>query len=114
MTIEELHDYDLMKDRWTAPVIITTLVQILEILFGGKSSSIARMRALCDAVIIFDEVQSVPVHSLALFNSALNFLTEICQTTVILCSATQPEFDQLKKYPPVRLKDPPLGVNVVK
>lgn len=99
MTIEELHDYDLMKDRWTAPVIITTLVQILEILFGGKSSSIARMRALCDAVIIFDEVQSVPVHSLALFNSALNFLTEICQTTVILCSATQPEFDQLKKYP---------------
>lgn len=99
MTDGELHEYDLMKDRWTAPVIITTLVQILEILFGGKSASIARMRALCNAVIIFDEVQSVPVHSLALFNAALNFLTEVCRTTVILCSATQPEFDRLKKYP---------------
>ena len=96
---DELHRYDLMKDRWTAPVVITTLVQILEILFGGKSGCIARMRALCNTVIIFDEVQSVPVHSLALFNSALNFLAEFCKTTVILCSATQPEFDRLKKFP---------------
>ena len=99
MSDDELHRYDLMRDRWTAPVVITTLVQILEILFGDKSGCIARMRALCNAVIIFDEVQSVPMHSLALFNSALNFLAEFCRTTVILCSATQPEFDRLKKYP---------------
>lgn len=99
MTCDELKTYDLLKDRWSAPIIITTLVQILEILFGSKTASIARMRALCNSVIIFDEVQSVPYHSLALFNSALNFLAENCKSTIILCSATQPEFDRLKEYP---------------
>lgn len=96
---DELEQYDLMKDRWTAPVIITTMVQILDILFSAKTQTIARMRALCDSVMIFDEVQSVPVKTLMMFNSAINFLAAQCRTTVILCSATQPEFESLKEFP---------------
>ena len=73
MNQEKLKEYDLLKDRWSAPVIITTLVQILE--------------------------KSVPLNMLALFNSALNFLAWYCGTTIILCSATQPEFNTFRKYP---------------
>ncbi|MGN1382226.1 MAG: CRISPR-associated helicase Cas3' [Eubacterium sp.] len=99
MTKDELGRYDLMKDRWTAPVIITTLVQILDILFSGKTQSIARMRALSNAVLIFDEVQSVPYKTIALFNAAINYLAKFCGSTVILCSATQPAFDQIQSIP---------------
>ncbi len=99
MTKDELSRYDLMKDRWTAPVIMTTLVQILDILFSSKTQSIARMRALSDAVLIFDEVQSVPYKTIALFNAAINYLAKFCGSTVILCSATQPAFDQVQSIP---------------
>jgi len=98
MTEGELREYDLLRDRWEAPVIITTLVRILDIFCSDKTSAVTRLRALADTVMIFDEVQSVPIKTLALFNSALNFLADFCGTTVILCSATQPEFNTLKSY----------------
>ncbi len=93
MTQDELSKYDIQKDRWTAPVIITTLVRILDILFGAKTADITRMRALCDSIIIFDEVQSVPANMTSLFTGALNFLNTICHVDVILSSATPPSFD---------------------
>lgn len=99
MTEGELREYDLLRDRWEAPVIITTLVQILDVFFSDKTSAVTRLRALANSVMIFDEVQSVPMKTLAMFNSALNYLADFCGTTVILCSATQPEFNSLKSYP---------------
>ncbi len=96
---DELEQYDLMRDRWSAPVIITTLVQILDILFSAKTQSVARMRALSNSILIFDEVQSVPIKTLMMFNSALNFLATQCETTILLCSATQPVFENLKEFP---------------
>ena len=99
MSSDELARYDLMRDRWNAPVIITTLVQILDILFSGKTQAIARMRALADAVIVFDEVQSVPRRMITLFNAALNFLSGYCGATILLSSATQPAFDEADTVP---------------
>ncbi|MBQ2727407.1 MAG: hypothetical protein IJF78_17030, partial [Clostridia bacterium] len=45
---------------------------------------------LTDTVIVIDEVQTVPGNMLTLFNLAVTFLAEFCNTTVLLCSATQP------------------------
>ena len=86
----ELDPRELLAENWSAPIIITTLVQFLNTLFSGKTTSIRRFQALCNSVIVFDEVQTVPSHMLTLFNLAINFLTEFCGTTVALCSATQP------------------------
>ena len=87
---EELSVQELLTEDWSAPVIITTLAQMLNTLLDGKTSSIRRFQALCNSVIIFDEVQTVPAKMLTLFNLAVNFLAEVCGATVILCSATQP------------------------
>lgn len=92
--IDELDKKELLLKSWDAPIIITTLVQFLNTLFLGKSSSIRRFSSLCDSVIVFDEVQSVPNNMLTLYNLAINFLVKICHTTVILCSATQPCFEK--------------------
>lgn len=98
---EALDRQELLAENWNAPVIITTLVQLLNTLFSGKTTCIRRFHALCGSVIVIDEVQTVPNRMLSLFNLAVNFLAGVCGATVVLCSATQPE---LKTVPhPIRL-----------
>lgn len=82
--------WELTVDSWNSPVIVTTLVQLLNTLFEGKTTSVRRFQSLCNSVIVIDEVQTVPSGMLTLFNLAVNFLAEVCGTTVVLCSATQP------------------------
>lgn len=88
----ELDKRELLIESWNVPIIITTMVQLLNTLFAGKTSNIRRMQALCNSIIVIDEVQTVPDKMLSLFNLALNFLAKICNATIILCSATQPCF----------------------
>ena len=87
---EELKEQELLLENWDAPIIVTTLVQLLNTIFLYKTSNIRRFHALTNSVLILDEVQTVPSNMLSLFNLAMNFLAEICNTTVLLCSATQP------------------------
>jgi CRISPR-associated endonuclease/helicase Cas3 len=79
-----------LAENWDAPVVFTTAVQVLEALFGGGTRSARRLHALANAVIVFDEVQTLPVRTIHLFNNAVNFLVEQCGASVVLCTATQP------------------------
>ena len=80
----------LLTERWDVPIILTTTVQLLNTLFLGKTQSVRRMHNLADSIIILDEVQTIPIKCLDMFNAALNFLAEVCGATVVLCTATQP------------------------
>ncbi len=80
----------MMSENWDAPVIFTTSVQLLESLFGAGTRGARRMHQLARSVIIFDEVQTVPVRCVHMFNNAINFLVEHCGSSVVLCTATQP------------------------
>ena len=86
----ELSRYELLCDSWNSPIVITTLVQFLRTLFSGKTASVRRFHSLANSIIVIDEVQTVPLKMLSLFNSAVNFLSSVCNATVVLCSATQP------------------------
>ena len=87
----ELNRYELLCDSWDSPIVITTFVQFLNTLFSGETACIRRFHSLANSVIVIDEVQTVPLKMLSLFDSAVNFLCAVCNTTVVLCSATQPE-----------------------
>ena len=87
---DQQQSYELLTETWDSPIIITTLVQLLNTFLSGRSSCVRRFQSLCDSVIIIDEVQSVPEKVLSLFNLTLNFLSSVCGATIILCSATQP------------------------
>ncbi len=80
----------LLTENWDAPIIFTTMVQFLEALFGSGTRGARRMHQLAKAVIIFDEIQTLPVKCVHLFNNAINFLVNHCGSTVVLCTATQP------------------------
>ncbi len=90
-----------LTESWDSPIIITTLVQLLNTLFSGQMSAIRRLRALCGSVLVIDEVQSLPVRSMKMFCATMNFLADFCGVLVILSSATQPEFQHLEK--PMRI-----------
>lgn len=85
----------ILTENWDAPVIYTTMVQFLETLFGAGTRGARRMHQLANAVLIFDEVQSLPVNCVHLFNNAINFLADQCGSTVVLCTATQPLLDKV-------------------
>lgn len=84
-----------LTQDWDAPVVFTTNVQFLETMFGDGTRSARRMHQLANTVLIFDEIQTLPINCIHLFNNAINFLVEQCGSTVVLCTATQPLLDQV-------------------
>lgn len=80
--------------NWEEPFICTTFVQFMNTLFSDKSESIRRMHRLINSVVIIDEVQSMPLKCIHTFNYMINFLNAVCNTNIILCTATQPKLDE--------------------
>ena len=80
----------LTKDNWESPIIFTTMVQFLEVIYGSGTRRVRRFHNLANAVIIFDEVQTVPLKCVSMFNEALNYLNDCMNSTSVLCTATQP------------------------
>lgn len=89
-------DIKYFTENWGSLVIATSMVQMLNTLFNGTITSIRRMRSLVNSVIIFDEIQSLPIECTSMFNMAVNFLSEICGVTIVLCSATQPVLEKVE------------------
>ena len=90
---EEISKYDILTQSWDSPVIITTFVQLLNNMFARKSGNLKRFYSLCNSVIVIDEIQSLPTKLTSMFNLMCNFLSKICNTDIVLCSATQPPLD---------------------
>ncbi|OBZ15728.1 CRISPR-associated helicase/endonuclease Cas3 [Bacillus sp. FJAT-27264] len=86
----------LAKDNWDSPIIFTTMVQFLNVFYADGSRNIRRLHNLSESVIIFDEVQKVPVSCISLFNQAVNFLKTHARSSIVLCTATQPELDYVQ------------------
>ncbi len=93
---EETRRQNLLSENWDAPIVFTTQVQFLETLFGGGTRNVRRMHQLANSVIIFDEVQTIPIRCVHMFNVALRFLVNDCGATAILCTATQPLLDKVE------------------
>lgn len=87
----------IMSENWDAHVVFTTSVQFLETLFGNGTRGARRMHQLANSVLIFDEIQTLPVNCIHLFNNAINFLVEQCGSTVVMCTATQPILNRVDK-----------------
>ncbi|WP_144499631.1 CRISPR-associated helicase Cas3' [Bacillus sp. FDAARGOS_235] len=83
----------LAKDNWDSPIIFTTMVQFLNVFYAKGSRNTRRLHNLSEAIIIFDEVQKVPISCVSLFNQALNFLKTYSCSSLVLCTATQPALD---------------------
>jgi CRISPR-associated endonuclease/helicase Cas3 len=86
----------LASENWQTPIVLTTMVQLLETLFAGGTRSARRLHQLANSVIICDEIQTLPVNCVHLFCNALNYFVTHAGTTALLCTATQPLLHRLK------------------
>lgn len=86
----------LVSENWDSPIVLTTMVQLLEALFSGGTKGARRLHQLAKSVLIFDEIQTLPVNCTHIFCNAMNFLSQKCNTTAVLCTATQPLLNELK------------------
>ena len=92
---QDTNESKLLTENWDAPIIYTTAVQFLETLFASGTRGVRRLHQLANSVIIFDEIQTIPIRTVHLFNNAINFLVDQCGSTVVFCTATQPLLDKV-------------------
>lgn len=98
----------LLSENWDSPVVFTTLVQFLETLFSSGTRGVRRMHRLANSVLIFDEAQTLPINVIHMFNQSLNLLREQWNSSIVLCTATQPIFHRVEvSKGALRLSDAP-------
>lgn len=82
----------LLSENWDAPIVLTTNVQLLESLFSNRPAACRKLHHLRDAVILFDEAQSLPQGLVVPTLAALSHLSAANHSSIVFATATQPAF----------------------
>ena len=84
----------LSTENWESPIIVTTNVQFFDSLFANRTSKCRKLHNVADSVIIFDEVQAIPVGKLLPCLENIKELSLNYGVTSVLCTATQPAINK--------------------
>ena len=82
----------LATENWDYPIVITTAVQFFESLFSNQRSKCRKLHNLQDSIVIFDEIQTLPVNLAESTMKMLNDMLHLCRCSFLFCTATQPDF----------------------
>jgi len=97
-TDEETYRKLLATENWDYPVVVTTSVQFFESLFSNKPSRCRKVHNIANAVVIFDEIQTLPKELVIPTLSMLKDVHKIMNTSFLFCTATQPAFEKTDQF----------------
>jgi len=89
----------LASENWDAPIVVTTNVQFFNSFYANKPSKCRKLHNVVDSVIIFDEVQAIPVEKLKPCLEVIKELANSYGVTSVLCTATQPAIGFSGEFP---------------
>lgn len=89
---------ELATENWDYPLVITTAVQFFESLFSNQRSKCRKLHNLQDSIVIFDEIQTLPVNLAECTMKMLNDILHLCRCSFLFCTATQPNFRTRKDF----------------
>jgi CRISPR-associated endonuclease/helicase Cas3 len=92
---DERRERERLAENWDAPIVLTTSVQILESLFSNRPGAARKLHRLAGAVILFDEIQTLPLPLVVATLATLSRLVKHYNATVVFATATQPAFGKL-------------------
>lgn len=94
----------LASENWDAPIAVTTNAQFFDSFYANKPSKCRKLHNVANSIVIFDEIQTIPVEKLRPCLEVLKELTQNYNVSALLCTATQPAIGY-SKYFPSGLKD---------
>lgn len=98
-------DLGLAAENWDRSVIVTTQHQLFESLHAATPNKCRKLMQLKNAVIVIDEIQALPADLAPTTMGTLKALVNDFGASVVLMTATQPEFKVLGDL----LKDNQIG-----
>lgn len=80
----------LLTESWESEIVVTTFVQLFESLVTNRNRRLKKLHNLAGAIVVLDEVQSIPYEQWKLVEYTLTTLTEHLGCTVLQMTATRP------------------------
>lgn len=120
---DELDDMDFIyermnEERWNQPLIITTMVQFISSMFADKPSKAQKLVNISNAVVFFDEFQSLPLDLRKDVSEEIDMMAKYLNTTFVFGSATNTPWQKIygtkEIVPIVPREKPPTAFQRVK
>ena len=83
-------DREYLVEGWEYTVTVTTFVQLLETVISNRNRKLRKFHNLANAIVILDEVQSIPPKYFDLVSKVFVGLHEWLDTRFVFVTATQP------------------------
>lgn len=91
MDDEVAESLKLATENWDYPIIVTTNVQLFESMYSNKPSHCRKLHNICQAVLILDEIQTLPTSFLQPILNALKTYQRLFGLSVLFTTASQPK-----------------------
>lgn len=97
---DDIEQADFLINIWESATIITTFDQVLYSMLSKERSFLMRFHNLFNAILIFDEVQTIPHKMWFLLNKVFTVLAHVGKTCLLFMTATKPlifDKDEMKE-----------------